>query len=137
MFSRYLQIRVPKIPLEPDYQEIVKYLQEHQRRSINYYRIVFLIGLLGLFLSIILYICLIVNNPSAVKDLKSYPSVIPSLVTMSFGHLEMEMKKKELYKQLQKITIQFKDWNDANTIADDYKKWAWSEFQDKFKPEKP
>lgn len=128
----------PPVPSGTQYQELTDYLIKSQTSAINYYRIVFWIGVFGLILSLILFIVLVVNAEhwQVVFEIKEYPAAIASLVTMTFGHLEMESKKKELYQQLQKISHSFQDRTpDEKAIVEDYKKWSWSEFQDKFKPE--
>ncbi len=136
--ENYFGIKEPDIPKEPDYENVVKYLVASQIASVNYYRIVFRVGVVGLIFSTILLLKLVGSNDwdwSIIFKVKEYPGMIASLITMSFGHIEMEGKKKELYSQLQNISQNFKSENDEKSIADDYKKWTWTEFQNKFKPE--
>lgn len=136
--EKYLGIKEPNIPKETDYDSIVKYLINVQVAAVNYYQIVFCLGLLGLIFSLVLLLILIGNNSwdfSLLFKVKEYPAIICSFITMSFGHIEMEGKKKELYLQLQNISTKFNSESDQKSIVDDYKKWTWTEFQDKFKPE--
>lgn len=135
--EKLLRLNDPPLSSATDYAEIVSYLMDQLNISIKYYRIVFYIGFAGFVFSGILFYWLYRDYPDAIYDIKSYPAAIPSMVTMAFSHLEMERKKKELYTQLEKIAREHALWTDQEQVAGDYKKWAWSEFQDKFKPQNP
>lgn len=143
----HFEIEEVELPDNTDYASVVDYLIKTHTASVKYYKLIFKIGLFGLLFSLFLLLWLVGKNSSwawnifswdwsIVFKVKEYPAVIASLITMSFGHLEMEEKKKELYKQLKNISTTHKDEkNDRETIVADYKKWTWSELQDKFKPE--
>jgi hypothetical protein len=135
----YLKLKEPGVPPANDYASIVDYLQKCQQRSANYYRIILGIGGLGfiLWVGFLLYLVQKYNSWDILFSIKALPGFISSMATAGFAHLEMEAKKEKLYKQLRDIMQNHAHWDDENTITDDYKKWAWAEFQDRFKPEKP
>lgn len=137
MLRKYL--KEPPIPEDLNYWEIVNYLKECQNASLRYYSIVMGIGVIGLLAFLILTLILIGRHNwdlTILFNIKTLPGCIVPFITMGFAHLEMEAKKKELYKQLMEVMLEHSQYEDRKLIADDYKKWTWEEFQNRFKPEK-
>jgi len=133
--NSFFNVIEPDFPVGHSYEEIAKYLIAAQKASYNYYKLVFLCGCLGLALSLILLLFLVCENDGdfgIIFHIKEYPGMICAIVTMAFGHLEMEESKRELYKQLMRVSGDSNE-KDSATIVEDYKKWTWKEFQEKFK----
>jgi len=129
-------IKEPQFPKNNDYTEITKYLLDSHFSAINYYRLVFLCGCIGLIFSLILLLVLLANhdwNLKLIFRIKEYPAIICSIITMAFGQIEMELKKKDLYNHLKETASNNIDNEDADKIVSDYKIWSWGEFQNIFK----
>ncbi len=129
-FEKYLGIKEPDIPRQISYRTIVEYLRASQRASGRYYMIIFLIGAIGCIVSAIYYFFLKADNE--MSALKAYSGFMFSLVTMSFGQIEIELQKRKLYNQLHRVAVANKNSEDLSLIVEDFKKWSWSQYQDKF-----
>lgn len=130
-FFPYFKIKEPDFPPENSYEKIVTYLVDSNTAAINYYRLVSICGCIGfIFLGVLIY----EDGFNKLSIIKGCPAAIYSGLTFAFGRIEIEKRKKALYKKLKDIASDEGTFDDKYKIVGDYKSWSWEEFKNIFKP---